>query len=292
MFALDLPVLRAVCNTLLPQVISGPQDSPEAAIALGTGTSDLGLSEVLAGAIAVWPKHVRQAVTDVLAFLGPTFSGMDAAERAARWRDAQRDPGVRPGATILQVATLAMFYTLTDESGANPTWPALGYAGPLRQPPEPAQFPKTLRLASHEALSTESTYDVIVIGSGAGGSVVAARLAGSGRRVLIVERGGYRNEPDFPQLESVAGRNLYLGGGYSWSKDASIGALAGSTVGGGTTINSMACLAPAPPRSSGVAAGRFGRSDRGRVRNACRRRDVPTERINDEHRAQQGQPDP
>src|SRR5690348_10794618 len=34
-------------------------------------------------------------------------------------------------------------------------------------------------------------YDVIVIGSGAGGGTLAHRLAPSGKRVLLLERGGY-----------------------------------------------------------------------------------------------------
>ena len=39
---------------------------------------------------------------------------------------------------------------------------------------------------------TESQrYDVIVIGSGAGGGTLAYRLAPSGKRILILERGDY-----------------------------------------------------------------------------------------------------
>ncbi len=34
-------------------------------------------------------------------------------------------------------------------------------------------------------------YDVIIIGSGAGGGTLAHRLAPSGKRILIVERGDY-----------------------------------------------------------------------------------------------------
>ena len=34
-------------------------------------------------------------------------------------------------------------------------------------------------------------YDVIIIGSGAGGGTLAHRLAPSGKRILLLERGGY-----------------------------------------------------------------------------------------------------
>jgi choline dehydrogenase-like flavoprotein len=36
-----------------------------------------------------------------------------------------------------------------------------------------------------------SNYDVIIIGSGAGGGTLALKLAPSGKRILILERGGY-----------------------------------------------------------------------------------------------------
>jgi choline dehydrogenase-like flavoprotein len=34
-------------------------------------------------------------------------------------------------------------------------------------------------------------YDVIVIGTGAGGGTLARKLAPSGKRILLLERGGY-----------------------------------------------------------------------------------------------------
>ncbi|MFG2194180.1 GMC oxidoreductase [Streptomyces sp. NPDC048639] len=40
-------------------------------------------------------------------------------------------------------------------------------------------------------MAEDRTYDVIIIGTGAGGGTLAHRLAGSGRRVLLLERGGY-----------------------------------------------------------------------------------------------------
>ena len=36
-----------------------------------------------------------------------------------------------------------------------------------------------------------SNYDVIIIGSGASGGTLALKLAPSGKRILILERGGY-----------------------------------------------------------------------------------------------------
>jgi choline dehydrogenase-like flavoprotein len=40
-------------------------------------------------------------------------------------------------------------------------------------------------------MAADQHYDVIIVGSGAGGGTLAHKLAPSGRKILIVERGGY-----------------------------------------------------------------------------------------------------
>ena len=52
-------------------------------------------------------------------------------------------------------------------------------------------------------------YDVIIIGSGAGGGTLAYRLAPSGKRILIIERGDYvpREKDNWnPQAVNVDGK--------------------------------------------------------------------------------------
>ncbi len=231
-------VLKAVCDTLIPRVPATDHDSPEAATLLGLSASDLGIDAIAAAVIPMLAPHVQEKIAFTLDSLGDA----EGDELAQRWRAALENPETYPGAIILQSTVLAMFYTGPDAEGRNPTWPAIGFPGPLLPTPSEAEFPKTLTTVTTD---DDLTADAVVIGSGAGGGVAAARLSEAGLRVLVLEKGAYRNEPDLPQLEALSFPNLYLGGGFLWSASASVGLLAGSTVGGGTTVNSMACL-PTP----------------------------------------------
>src|ERR671919_1818387 len=54
-------------------------------------------------------------------------------------------------------------------------------------------------------------YDVIIIGTGAGGGTMAHKLAPCGKRILILERGGYLpREPENWSSEEVFGKGRYL----------------------------------------------------------------------------------
>jgi len=53
-------------------------------------------------------------------------------------------------------------------------------------------------------------YDVIIIGSGAGGGTLAHRLAPSGKRILLLERGDWlRREVDNWDSKAVFLKNKY-----------------------------------------------------------------------------------
>ena len=81
-----------------------------------------------------------------------------------------------------------------------------------------------------------------MVGSGAGGGVIAAECAEAGKSVLVLEMGAYRNESDFKQLELPGYLELYYGGGLAASESGSIAILAGQTLGGGTVVNYMNCV--------------------------------------------------
>ncbi|MGI0148112.1 MAG: GMC family oxidoreductase N-terminal domain-containing protein, partial [Thermoplasmata archaeon] len=97
-----------------------------------------------------------------------------------------------------------------------------------------------LRPASELSLDA----DACVIGSGAGGSVIAAKLAAAGHRVIVLEAGPYRTAKDFSQQEADAYDTMFQGHGVLTTKDLAFNVLAGQTAGGSATINWMTSLRP------------------------------------------------
>ncbi len=84
--------------------------------------------------------------------------------------------------------------------------------------------------------------DVVVIGTGAGGSVTAARLAEAGFQVVLLESGGYHTRADFTEDEAALTERLYADGALRTTDDLSVALVQGATVGGSSTVNWMMML--------------------------------------------------
>ncbi|KAI9106080.1 hypothetical protein DFS34DRAFT_45328 [Phlyctochytrium arcticum] len=96
---------------------------------------------------------------------------------------------------------------------------------------------------NQDETAIEMTCDVVIVGSGAGGGVVAAELAGAGHNVIVIDKALYTHPTDFPYREKESFELLYDRAGALCSRDGSIRMMAGSVWGGGTTVNWSACLA-------------------------------------------------
>ncbi len=137
-------------------------------------------------------------------------------------------------------------YADPGETAGNPRWRSIGYV-PERAPVTrkvSTVRPFALPAAAADGVVTLDA-DVVVVGSGAGGGVVAADLAAAGRSVVVLEAGPFVDERTMPATELDAFDQLYLNHGLTSTWDGSVTLLAGAAVGGGTLINWMTCvLAP------------------------------------------------
>ncbi len=84
--------------------------------------------------------------------------------------------------------------------------------------------------------------DVIVVGSGAGGAVLAHDLASEGRDVLMLERGDYVPQEEFNEDEVDMLARLYADGALQLTRDFRFQVLQGNCVGGTTVVNNAVCF--------------------------------------------------
>ncbi len=88
-------------------------------------------------------------------------------------------------------------------------------------------------------------FDVVVVGSGAGGGVIAGELAERGRKVLLLETGPHKTAADFTRWEAKAEHDLWWPIRFALIDGGAGGAVAllgGRCVGGTTTINTKVAL--------------------------------------------------
>lgn len=89
----------------------------------------------------------------------------------------------------------------------------------------------------------KNEFDVIVVGSGAGGGVVAGELAQCGRSVLLLEAGQHHTSQSFRRWEAKANYDLFWPMRFAPLPDGDVLAfLSGKCVGGSTTINTKVAL--------------------------------------------------
>ena len=151
-----------------------------------------------------------------------------------------QSPEALAGISTLRGLAGTLFYALPElGTGVNPNWAAIGYPPPA---PAPADRERPLRVRRPSGADETVEADVCVVGSGAGGGVIAGELAAAGRSVVVLEAGDYLDDADFDGLEINAYQRSYLAGGPFPTAEGQVSIVAGTGVGGGTVVNWTNCL--------------------------------------------------
>jgi choline dehydrogenase-like flavoprotein len=174
------------------------------------------------------------------------FSALDAGarERYLLGWATSRLAVKRRGFQAVKRLGAGLYFSRPLAGGSHPLWSRIHYAPPLL--PDDVRDPLADVAPVRPDQEVEVSADVCVIGSGAGGAVVAARLAAAGRRVVVLESGAWFPRAKYPRTEGEAFDRLFVGRGVVPTRDSAISILAGTTVGGSTAINWMTCLPPLP----------------------------------------------
>lgn len=89
--------------------------------------------------------------------------------------------------------------------------------------------------------------DFVVVGSGAGGGIVATRLAEAGKRVVLLESGGHHEASTFSRFEARASRQLWNPPRFAGTPDGPpVVMVSGRGVGGSTNINTKVGIRAVP----------------------------------------------
>jgi long-chain-alcohol oxidase len=248
-------VLAAVCETLLPEL----RVDPDPAGFFATGARQAHTAERVERLIgqlqdpldrfrlrlllsALGSPAVNFALAGRLGSL-PTMDG-HAREATLRSWAMSAIPQRRAGFQALKRLAHVAYYCWPLDRTGHPAWRAAGYPGPL---PEPATKIDPLPALTVDR-DTTLDCDVAVIGSGAGGGVVAGLVAEAGRSVVVLEKGPNPGSRDMTQVEGDMLGALYLDGALLMTQSGSLPILAGSCLGGGTVVNYTTSF-PLPQRA-------------------------------------------
>jgi choline dehydrogenase-like flavoprotein len=244
--------LAAFCDTLVPRLEAGAGDDPRL---MALSADDMGLARLVEDALAAVTDAGQQSELRLFLGLleGRAFNGvigghwqpfsrlpLDARTRILFTLAKHPLPALRKGFSSIARLALSTFYSAQPAAEPNQSHAALNYALPPR-----AQTQSVPPLALFNVGATSQlSCDVLIVGSGAGGGVAAAELTAAGHDVIVVEKGQYVPDSDFSGRELDAREQLYERRGALATSDGGIVILAGSTLGGGTTVNWGGALRP------------------------------------------------
>ncbi|KAI8139045.1 GMC oxidoreductase-domain-containing protein [Fennellomyces sp. T-0311] len=205
-----------------------------------------------------FPPHQQQAMHDILDNLATAegtlklagyhkeFTSFSRSERESillSWKNSVDPAKIAVYKAITSICLNTIYRHLNC-----PAYPAMGYEGcdPVRNSPnyQPTHPTERLPMMTLEELTRIQKFDVIIIGSGAGGGVCAAQLAAADQSVLVIEKGRYYHEREYQLTEEHGITTLLDSGEPLLNKSGNVQMLFASTFGGSTTVNWSASLKP------------------------------------------------
>ena len=244
----EMDALDALCDTFMPSLAFEADEDPTL---FSMAARDLGVSARVADALDRIDATKRDAFRLFLKLLenplfiatvsvsATRFSRLSLAKREVILRRLAKSAVPQLRSAYQGARSLVMLHTYaangTPESDA--LLASIGYE-PERN--EKATAPRIPVATVGDEKRLEC--DVCIVGSGAAGSVVAAELAADGQDVIVVEAGGTWSGGDFDQHELVGMQRLFREAGLAGTRDLSMSLLAGSSIGGGTTVNWQSCF--------------------------------------------------
>ncbi len=214
---------------------------------LAPGAADLDVAASVARSLAGLPRPLRLAFRGLLAAweLAPLasrfrrpFSRLGEAERTAFAEEAAGRAGLQGLLLALKIPCIAHYTAHPRVSEI------LGFDDRCIDASPPRSGPRLKPIAHPEiAGGVSARADVVVIGSGAGGAVVAKELAERGISVIVVEEGAYFAQEDFRGPLPDRFQKLYRDGGATLALGRPVVSVPlGRAVGGTTVVNSGTCF--------------------------------------------------
>src|SRR5713101_7301030 len=245
----EFSILETVCDTLLPSLEAPDGSSEVVAAYYRRSARDLNVAQLVAETLSLENEQAKAQFRQLLGLLSNAAAGMTLAgsprpfktlpqEKREKYLTAMANSPLgqlRQGYQAIKRLATFINFSVPNPEGVNPNWEALDYTAPAPPPTDAPQPIKPLGITEDTTLEA----DAVIIGSGAGGGVVAGELAMAGKSVIVLEKGGYNNESNFTLQEAQATPELYLKRGTLTTKDLGVIVLAGSTLGGGTVVNWM-----------------------------------------------------
>ncbi len=232
--------LKCVVDTLI-----APVEAKTGSFWEGKAT-DLNVDDQLIEVLAALPRKARNDFLTLLTFLaspipGILLHGWPGSFRSLsfkkrehllyKWANSYFSP-LRMAFTSLKRITMFCYYG-SSKKGYHPAWKDMGYPGPPIAITDGALKTLNVNFVTHDKIEC----DVLVIGSGAGGGVVAGTLSEHGKDVVVVDKGDYVAPPERSNLEREMVSRLYESQGMQTNHNYGISLFAGSCLGGGTTVN-------------------------------------------------------